>query len=131
MQFGKKNGTIARIWRCVTLAANSEQYLEYLNRTVIPACRAAEGNEGLLVMKDCQGELTCFLLVSFWASDEALAKFTGTDAETVDPAPEERSLLIAFESTAVQYKVVRALNESPIDLQESGACGEFPLAGLD
>lgn len=112
MQFEKKNGTIARIWRCITSTTKSREYLEYLNRTVIPACQAAEGNEGLLVMKECQGELTCFLLVSFWGSDEALAKFRGPDAETIDPTPEERGLLIAFESTAVHYRVVRGLNES-------------------
>lgn len=99
--------TIARIWRGITWATKSTQYLEYLNKVIIPACQTADGNEGLLVLKECQGELAHFLLLSFWASDEALARFTGADAEVVSPTPEEKILLIAFESTARHYKVIK------------------------
>ena len=97
---------IARIWRGVTLVTKADQYLEYLNRIVIPACQTAEGIEGLFIMKECQGELTHFLLLSFWTSDEALANFTGADFDAVSPSPEEKCLLTAFESTARHYKVI-------------------------
>ena len=100
--------TIGRIWRVVMLAKKSEQYLEYLNRIVIPACQIAEGNEGLFVMKECQGELTHFLLLSFWASEESLEMYIGAVDDVVDPTPEERNLLIAFESTARHYQVVKS-----------------------
>jgi len=113
--------TIARVWRGVTLSTKSTQYLEYLNKIVIPACQTAEGNEGLLIMKECQGELAHFLLLSFWASDETLARYTGADAEVVNPAPEEKSLLIAYESVVSHYKVVCALNDGLKDLQEHKA----------
>lgn len=103
--------TIGRIWRGVTLAAKSEQYLEYLNRTVIPTCQSAEGNEGLFVLKECQGELTHFLVLTLWASDEALAKYAGTADDVVHPTPEERDLLMAFESTARRYQVVKKVGE--------------------
>jgi hypothetical protein len=59
-------------------------------------------------MKECQGELTHFLLLTLWASDEALAKYAGNTDDVVNPTPEERSLLIAFESTARRYRVVKA-----------------------
>jgi heme-degrading monooxygenase HmoA len=79
----------------------------YLNNFVVPACQTAEGNEGLFIMKELQGELTYFLLLSFWTSDEALKNFAGTDScEVVDPFPEEKNLLIAFESIASHYKMV-------------------------
>jgi len=104
--------TIGRIWRGVTLAAKSEQYLEYLNRTVLPVCQIAEGNEGFFVMKECQGELTHFLLLTFWASDESLVKYTGTTDDVVNPTPEERDLLMAFESTARRYRVVKKVGET-------------------
>jgi len=101
--------TTVRIWRGVTLTAKSEQYLEYLNKVVVPACQIAEGNEGLFVMKECQGELTHFLLLTLWASSEALAKYTGTaDDDVVNPTPEERNMLLAFESTARHYQVVKS-----------------------
>lgn len=99
--------TIVRIWRSVTLETKAEEYLEYLNRIVIPACQTAEGNEGLFIMKELQGELAHFLLLSVWTSDEALVNLAGADpCEVVNPSPEEKSLLIAFESTAGHYKVV-------------------------
>jgi len=99
---------IARIWRGVTLTAKSSQYLEYLNRIVIPAYQIADGNEGLFLMEECQGELTNFLLLTLWASDKSLEKFTGTANDVVNPAPEERDLLVAFESTAKRYRVIKA-----------------------
>ena len=104
--------TIARIWRGITLAANSGQYLEYLNKVVMPVCQSAEGNEGFFVMKECQGELTHFLLLTLWASDEALAKYAGTADDVVNPTPEERDLLMAFESTARRYRVVKRVDET-------------------
>lgn len=107
--------TITRIWRSVALATKAEQYLEYLNRIVIPACQKAEGNEGLIIMKELQGKLAHFLLLSFWTSDEALVNFAGTDSsQVVNPSPEEKSLLMAFESTARHYKVVYPSKSSPV-----------------
>ena len=54
--------TLARIWRGITLAANADPYLQYLEECVAPAYRAAGGSAGFFVMKECQGELVHFLL---------------------------------------------------------------------
>jgi len=109
----EENRMIARIWRGITLATKAEQYLEYLNRIVIPVCQRAEGNKGLFVMKEPQGELMQFLLLTFWASHEALEKFAGADGEAVNPTPEEKSLLVAFESNARHYNVICAPEHLP------------------
>lgn len=99
--------TTVRLWSSITLGTNAGEYVDYLKQTFIPACRAAEGNQGLLVMKTLRGELVHFLLVSFWVSEQALANFAGTDVEeVVKPSPEERRLLLAFESTATHYSVL-------------------------
>ena len=99
--------TVVRLWSGITLETNAAQYFDTLKKTFIPACQTAQGNQGLLVMKAGQGELAHFLLVSFWVSEQALADFAGTDGEeVVKPSPEERSLLLAFESTARHYSVV-------------------------
>ena len=60
----------------------------------------------MYIMKECQDELTCFLLLTFWVSDKSLEKYTGTDNEVVNPAPEERDLLVVFESTTRRYQVI-------------------------
>ena len=108
--------TIVRIWRGITLAARAGEYLEYLNKTVIPSCQMADNHERLFIMKDLQGELAHFLLLSFWTSNEELESSAGTDScecEVVNPPPEEKSLLIAFESIARYYEVVYT-SESPL-----------------
>ena len=80
--------TIVRICGGVTLTTKAEQYLAYLNKIAIPACRTAEGNERLFVMKDLRGELARLLLPSFWSSDEAPVRFAAADSvEIVNPIP--------------------------------------------
>lgn len=63
-------------------------------------------------MKECRGELTHFLLLTLWASDEAVAKYTGTAENVVNPTSEERDLFMAFESTARHYRVVKKVGET-------------------
>jgi len=105
---------IARIWRGVTLEPNADKYLAYLNRTVIPLYKIAEGNEGLFVMKACQGTLSHFLLLSLWASEELLEEFADNDTREVNLADEEKSLLVAFESTATNYKIIYLSERVPL-----------------
>ena len=97
---------IARIWQGITLRTKADQYVEYLNRCVIPVYQEATGNAGLFVLKEPRGDLMHFVLVSFWASEDSLANFVGPDLQTVNLTPEEKSLLSAFESTARRCTVV-------------------------
>lgn len=107
--------TIVRIWHGVTLATKAEQYLEFLNNFIVVPCQTAEGNEGLFVLKEPQGEITHFLLLSFWACEEALKNFAGADCcDVVYLSPEEKKLLIAFDSTARHYKIVYA-SDQPVE----------------
>lgn len=99
---------IARIWHSMTKLTDAENYQEYLNRHVVPNYQTAEGYRGLYIMKECQGELMHFLLLTLWASDETLEKYTGTANDVVNPVPEERDLLVAFESTARRYRVIKS-----------------------
>ena len=106
---------IVRIWHGVTLAAKAEQYLEFLHKCIVVPCQTAEGNEGLFVLKEPQGEITHFLLLSFWACEEALKKFAGADyCDFVHLSPEEKNLLIAFDSIARHYQIVYTSNQ-PIE----------------
>jgi len=108
--------TIVRIWSGIALATKANQYLEYLNKIVVPAIRMAEGNQGLLILQDLRGELAHFLVLSFWTSNEVLINFAGahlSEFEVVKLSPEEQSLLVAFESIAKYYKVLYSSGLSP------------------
>ena len=99
---------IARIWQGITLTSKAESYLQYLNQAVIPACQRAAGLQGLIVMRETRDGLTHFLLLSLWATEEALRDFTGAEPDVVSPPPQEKDLLTAFESTARHYAVLCA-----------------------
>ncbi len=97
---------IACIWRSITQASQAESYLEYLNGKVVPNYQADDGNQGVFVLRDIQGELAHFLLLSFWDSKEALINFAGQDFGIVNQPPESDEYLIAYESTIKKYQVV-------------------------
>lgn len=97
---------IACIFRGVTQVSQSERYLEYLNQSVIPHYQADAGNRGVFVLRDFQGELAHFLLLSFWESTEALIKFAGHDFEIANQHAEGEEYLISYESMIKKYQVV-------------------------
>ncbi len=105
---------IARIWRGITLKTKAGKYLEYLNDTVVPRYREAEGNLGLFILRDFQGELAYFLLLSFWSSRDALVKFAHPNVDIAVQDPEEKEFLVAFESIVKHYRLVSYSHEEGI-----------------
>jgi heme-degrading monooxygenase HmoA len=101
---------IARVWRGITSIDNADQYLEYLNQVVLPGYQAVEGNRGVFVFREIQGELVFYLLLSIWASYDALAKFTGPHLEIARQAPEAQKFLIASESVVAHYEVLKSIH---------------------
>jgi len=97
---------IARIWRCITLASQSDYYLDILNRTITLPCQSAEGNQGIYILRELRDEIAHFLLISFWESSKALEDFTGSDAQIVNHSEGEIEYLIASESLATDYEVM-------------------------
>lgn len=94
----------------------AEQYQEYLHQRVIPAYQEATGNAGVLIMTETRGELVHFLLLSFWDSEDCLANFVGANLEVMNPTSEEKTLLVAFESTARNYKIVCMPNDRTLGI---------------
>ncbi len=101
---------IARVWRGISSINKADQYLEYLNRVVLPGYQAVEGNRGVFIFREVQGELVYFLLLSIWASYDALARFTGPNPEIARQAPEEQKFLIASESVVAHYEVLKSIH---------------------
>lgn len=97
---------IARIWQVITLTSQADSYVEFLKVKVLPGYREADGNKGIYVFRDRQGEITHFLLLSLWSSYEKLINFTGADGAKAKLCVEEKRYLLAFESIVKQYEVV-------------------------
>jgi heme-degrading monooxygenase HmoA len=117
---------IARVWRGITSIDNADQYLEYLNQVVLPGYQAIEGNQGVFVLREVQGDLVYFLLLSIWESYEVLVKFTRPNLEIARHISGERKFLIASESIVAHYEVLKLfLPDRNLSLRsEPPGCGK-------
>jgi heme-degrading monooxygenase HmoA len=96
---------IARIWHGVTPTSKADQYLNYLNMTVIPDYRAVEGNQGVYVFRRIEGDRAHFLLVSLWESTDAISQFAGPELEKARYYPEDEEFLLELELRVYHYEV--------------------------
>jgi len=96
---------IARLWHGTTRAEQSEGYLSYLLETRIPGSRATQGNQGVQILRRIEGEIAHFLLISYWESFEAIARFAGDDLEQARYYPRDAEFLLEFEPKVAHYEV--------------------------
>ena len=97
---------IARVWHGVTAASESDEYLDYLNKTGVPDYRETEGNRGVCVLCRIEGDQAHFLLISLWESSDAIRKFAGPDLEKARYYPEDEKFLIELEPQVRHYEVL-------------------------
>ena len=97
---------IARIWRGVTRAEQSDAYFAYLERTGLKDYRATAGNRGVWVLRQVHGGEAIFLLISLWDSYDAIRRFAGDAIETAVYYPEDRAFLLELEPTVAHYDVL-------------------------
>lgn len=95
---------IARIWRGIIRATDSKEYLQYLRGQIAPVYQSAEGNRGVSILHNTQGEFASILLLSFWESREAMDRFSDPQFQS-ESSRENRNFLLARESTAAVYEV--------------------------
>jgi len=98
---------IIQIWQAITPIANMATYQTLLIEKAFPFYQVAEGNMGVYLCREINNQLANFLFLSLWSSREALSQFRGPRIETIARSPEEKNLLLAFESMARNYEVVQ------------------------
>ena len=96
---------IARLWHGRVPASKTEAYRRYLEQTGLPDYRATPGNRGVTVLERVEGDVTHFLLVSYWDSTDAIRAFAGEDIERARYYPEDAEFLLEFEPRVTHYEV--------------------------
>ena len=99
---------IARIWRGWTAPENADEYVEYLERTGIPAYRQTPGNRGAFILRRADGDRVEFVTLSFWDSLDAIRGFAGDDVERARYYPEDREYLLELEPNVTHYDVLES-----------------------
>ena len=97
---------IARLWLGVTPVSKADAYADYLEQTGLKDYRATEGNQGVLLLRQTDGDTAEFLLFSFWESIEAIQRFAGEDITKAVYYPEDERYLISMEPQVAHYEVL-------------------------
>jgi heme-degrading monooxygenase HmoA len=107
---------IARTWHGRVPAAKAEAYHAYLRRTGLADYQATPGNRGVLVLRRTEGDVTHFVLITFWDSLDAIRRFAGDDYARARYYPEDDEYLLEREPMVTHDDVVQAapvVSDSP------------------
>lgn len=97
---------IVRAWRGWTTLSNQHAYLTHFQRNVIPQLRGVDGFVGATLLKEFRSEQVEFLVLSRWASMDAIQSFAGEDITRAVVEPEAIAVLADFERIVHHYEVI-------------------------
>lgn len=96
---------IARVWRGRVQAAQADAYYDYLLQTGLKEYTAVPGNRGVEVLRRTEGDVTEYLLLSYWESLEAIKQFAGDDFERAVYYPEDDHYLLEKTPNVEHYEL--------------------------
>ena len=97
---------IARHWRGLARSDRAEEYEQHLRRETFPGLKKIPGFVGAAILKRPFEGGVEFLVISHWASREAIAEFAGADVEVAVVPPNVQSMMIEYDRRARHYEVV-------------------------
>ena len=98
---------ICRIWHGRTPRHKADAYASFLEQRAIPDYRSVAGNLSVQVLRRDAGDVTHFLTVTLWESEQAVREFAGDELLVAKYYPEDAEYLLEFERE-VQHFVVSA-----------------------
>ena len=96
---------IARVWEGKTRIEHSETYAKIIKERDIPGYRKTDGFIKLTFLKNSDGEVTYFKLLTFWTDLDTVKNFTGPGWEHAVSYKEDAGYLLDFPGTVRHYEV--------------------------
>src|SRR5882672_9511218 len=87
---------------------DSDEYLEYLEKTGVKECRATPGNRGVYVLRRVADGRAGVLFISLWEPPDAIRAFAGADIDKAVYFPEDRDFLLEMDPHVRHYEVAVA-----------------------
>jgi heme-degrading monooxygenase HmoA len=103
-----KTHMIIRVWRGWADRAKSEDYPDHFRRAVLPDLRATDGFLGATLMRQDEAGHIEFVVMTRWASLDAIRAFAGETLERAVVEPGAVAALERFDETVQHYEVVDA-----------------------
>ncbi len=96
---------IARLWHGATPAARAQEYLRYLEQVGLPGYLGIAGFQRAQILTRIEGPTAHFLVVSYWDSMEAIARFAGDPIDRAQYYPRDAEFLLELEPKVLHYEV--------------------------
>ena len=90
----------------------TDAYASFLEQRAIADYRSVAGNLGVEILRRDEDEVTHFLTVTHWESEECIRAFAGSEPLKAKYYPEDQGYLLDFEPL-VQHYVVTARADVP------------------
>lgn len=100
---------IVRSWRGRASRSNASSYVEFFKRKVLPILRGIEGFAGASLLRQSRPNDVEFLVLTRWASLDAIRTFAGNDIRNAVVEPEAAALLTSFDPTVEHFEVVEEM----------------------
>jgi heme-degrading monooxygenase HmoA len=97
---------IVRSWRGRATASNQQAYVEHFQQNVLPELREIDGFLGASLLKTNREQDVEFLVLTKWASMDAIRAFAGDEVEKAVVEPQAVAALLSFDRTVQHYEVV-------------------------
>ncbi len=108
---------IARVWHGRIRAADTDEYVRYIESTGLRDYRSCEGNRGAMMLVRRSGAEAEVYTISLWDSYNDITAFAGADISKARYYPKDEQYLLEFEETVRHFdaigdiEAVRALLE--------------------
>jgi heme-degrading monooxygenase HmoA len=97
---------ICRIWHGRTSRKQADDYAVFLEQRAMPGYRSIPGNLDAAVLRRDDGDVTHFLTVSHWISEQAIRAFAGDDVLKAKYSREDEDFLLEFEPEVQHFEVL-------------------------
>jgi heme-degrading monooxygenase HmoA len=96
---------ICRMWHGRTLRSNADAYASFLKQRAIPDYQSIAGNLSVTILRRDDGDVSHFLTVTHWQSEDCIRAFAGKDLLKAKYYPEDKDYLLEFEELVQHYQV--------------------------
>ena len=103
-----KKTLVARIWRGRVPTSRADEYAKYLYEAGLLKIRGVAGNLGAEMLRRTDGDVTEFVVISYWPDRESIKAFAGADIEKAHFLPRDREFLINPDDFVRHYDVTNA-----------------------
>ena len=97
---------ISRQWRGLAKASSAEAYIDHLRLETFPAIGKLAGFMGATTLRRTVPEGVEFLIVTTWASLEAIHAFAGINAESAVVPAKIHDMMVEYDRVVRHYEVV-------------------------